>query len=185
MILRRSGCFDCTGIDGYFSELATKLFTRGGSKLQAVSLEFLHFRKKGKLLRTKYLIISHCQNNYVWFERIFRSVTSVSVWCCTQQNNLTKFKPINREICSPVLSIMSVLWTNFVPIRRWMSLCTSILHIYRSLATYTINRRCIAVFGVSPSDCVFILLHLEGLIPNKTEPKKLLWKLGFLKLYAT
>ena len=63
------------------------------------------------------------------------------------------------------------------------SLCSSILHCDRNLAVSTIDRRSAAIFGIKPKVCVFLWYSLEGLLPNRAEPKHFLWALSFLKLY--
>ena len=61
--------------------------------------------------------------------------------------------------------------------------CSQILHCDRKLSTSTINRRCAAVFGLKPKNCVHLWYHLKGMLPNGAAPEHMLWALSFLKLY--
>ena len=78
---------------------------------------------------------------------------------------------------------MELTSEEFITTERMRSICARALYCDRNLCSSTIDRRSKAVFGIAPKVCVFLWLHLEGLLPVGAKPKHLLWALSFLKLY--
>ena len=78
---------------------------------------------------------------------------------------------------------MELTIEELITTERMRSVFARVLYCDRNLSSSTINRRSKSVFGITPKVCVFIWLHLEGLLPVGAKPKHLLWALSFLKLY--